>query len=81
MTSTNSIISKNSTEEQLEEAKQIIQQWVDKQSHDRSWYYPDLFNQLVILFDIKSSKEPSLPPLVEFKRGCERYQQEEYKLE
>ncbi len=79
MNSTNSTTSTNSTEEKLQEAKQILQQWVDKQSHERCWYYPDLFNQLVILFGIKPSKEPSLPPLKEFKMGCERYQEEEYK--
>ena len=69
-----------STEEQLQEAKIIIQQWIDKQRHDRCWYYPDLFNQLVVLFDIKPSKEPFLPPLAEFQEGCKRYQEEEFQI-
>lgn len=60
-------------------AKAIVQEWVDKQGHDRCWYYPELFRRLVDLFDITPSKDPALPPLEEFKKGCARYQEEEYK--
>jgi len=62
----------------FEEAKTIIQEWIDKQGHDRCWYYPELFNKLVKVFEINLSKKPNLPPLEEFKKGCERYQKEEY---
>jgi len=64
--------------EKLERAKSVIQEWMDKQGHDRCWYYPDLFMKLAEIFDVKPSKEPNLPPLQEFKKGCERYQKEEY---
>jgi hypothetical protein len=62
----------------LQEAKSLIQSWVDQQGHERCWYYPDLFRQLAHLFDVKMAVEPKLPPLPEFKLGCERYQKEEY---
>lgn len=68
-------------ENQYHEARKIIQEWVDKQGHDRCWYYPDLFRKLADLFEIEASKNPSLPPLEEFKKGCERYQQEEFTKE
>lgn len=65
-------------EQKFNEAKSVIQEWVDKQGHDRCWYYPDLFRKLADIFEINCSKDPSLPPLEEFKKGCERYQKEEY---
>ena len=68
-------------EEKLDKAKRVIQDWADKQGHDRCWYYPELFRELVEIFEIKLSKNPSLPPLDEFKKGCEKYQKEEYKIE
>jgi len=68
------------SEEKLKQAKLIIQEWIDKQGHERCWYYPDLFNKLVKIFEIKISKDPSLPPLEEFKKGCEKYQKEEFSL-
>ncbi len=64
----------------LNEAKKIIQEWVDQQGHERCWYYPDLFNRLVNVFEIKATKAPALPPLHEFEEGCRKYQIEEYKL-
>lgn len=66
-------------EERFYEAKKIIQEWVDKQGHDRCWYYPDLFRRLALIFDVKASENPKLPPLDEFKKGCEKYQREEYR--
>jgi len=65
--------------EKLDEVKKIIQEWIDKQGHDRCWYYPELFKKLIDLLGIKLSGDPKLPPLDEFKFGCEKYQQEEYK--
>jgi hypothetical protein len=64
--------------EKVKKTKEILQEWVDKQGHDRCWYYPDLFIKLAEILDVKPSKEPKLPPLDEFKKGCERYQREEY---
>ncbi len=66
-------------EDKFNEAKGIIQEWVDKQGHERCWYYPDLFRKLADIFEVKATKKPALPPIEEFKKGCEKYQQEEYK--
>jgi hypothetical protein len=71
----------SNAEKKLDGAKLIIQKWVDKQGHDRCWYYPELFRELMNIFDIENSNQPSLPPLEEFKKGCEKYQKEEYKLQ
>ena len=65
--------------QRCERAKTIIQEWVDKQGHERCWYYPEMFRELANLFEVEAKNAPSLPPLAEFKRGCERYQQEEFK--
>ena len=69
----------NNAEEKMQKAKYIIQAWVDKQGHDRCWYYPDLFRKLAALFNVAPSQNPALPPLDEFKKRCERYQEEEYR--
>ncbi|MCC7432794.1 hypothetical protein IT412_04695 [Candidatus Peregrinibacteria bacterium] len=66
--------------QKLARTKQILQSWVDQQGHNRCWYYPELFRELVELYDIKVTKEPTLPPLEEFKAGCCRYQKEEFNL-
>lgn len=66
-------------EEKARQARIIIQEWVGKQGHDRCWYYPDIFMKLAKVFDVKYSRELRLPPLKEFKTGCERYQEEEYR--
>lgn len=65
-------------EDKVERARAILQKWKEKQGHDRCWYYPDLFKELAKILDVPLEAEPSLPPLDEFKKGCERYQQEEY---
>ena len=66
-------------EQKIEETRTIIQEWLDKQGHERCWYYPDLFNKLAKVLEIKPTKNPSLPLKEEFKKGCERYQEEEYR--
>lgn len=67
-----------SEKEKLQEARVLIESWVSKQSHERCWYYPEIFNKLANIFDIKTDVSKGLPPLEEFKCGCERYQEEEY---
>ena len=64
--------------EKCEETKRVILEWVNKQGHDRCWYYPDLFQALANLFKIRPSVGPSLPPRKEFEDGCRRYQNEEF---
>lgn len=63
---------------ELDAVKVVIQEWVDKQGHDRCWYYPELFRRLATILDIKMTVEPKLPPRQEFELGCKKYQDEEY---
>ncbi len=60
------------------QAVSILQTWVDKQGHERCWYYPDLFRQLAAVYGVVPKVDPGLPPLEEFKAGCAKYQGEEY---
>jgi len=58
----------------------IIEEWLNQQGHNRCWYYPELFRQLADLYGCVQSAPSALPPLEEFRRGCTRYQEEEYNL-
>lgn len=69
----------NNIEEKFNKAKQIIEEWVSKQGHDKCWYHPDLFKKLAEIFEVEYV-DPGLPPINEFKKGCEKYQKEEYGL-
>ncbi len=69
----------NSLEKKCDEAKRLIEEWVNKQGHDSCWYYPEIFRQLAELFKVKYTDQ-NLPPRKEFKKGCERYEQELYDL-
>ena len=60
------------------EARSILQEWVDKQGHERCWYYPELFKKLAALYGVKPTVDPALPPEEEFEKGCQQYRREEY---
>ena len=64
--------------EKHDQAKSVVQEWIDKQGHERCWYYPELFQQLVDLFEITPSLDLALPPRCDFEEGCKRYQHEQY---
>ena len=66
-------------QQKYQQAQAAVQQWVAQQGHNRCWYYPDIFNRLVEILGIEANKTPALPPLEEFRKGCEEYQKEEYK--
>jgi hypothetical protein len=61
------------------ETQALIQEWLDRQGHDRCWYYPEVFSKLAALFGLGAKKPPRLPPRAEFEEGCRRYQAEEFK--
>ncbi|MGD9726517.1 MAG: hypothetical protein AB7L09_00575 [Nitrospira sp.] len=65
-------------EQRLAAIRKTIQTWMDKQGHDRCWYYPDLFREIANIVGVDVSTTPLLPPRPEFEEGCRRYQQEEY---
>lgn len=62
----------------VDKIKAICQAWLDKQGHDRCWYYPELFKQLCEILELKPTQEPALPPRAEFEAGCRRYTNEEF---
>jgi hypothetical protein len=62
----------------LDQARALLQGWVDKQGHDRCWYYPEVFRELAALLGVKATVPEGLPPRPEFEVGCRRYQDEEY---
>lgn len=64
-------------EEQNQQIKDVVQDWLDKQGHERCWYYPDLFKKIMDILEIKVP-EPQLPPRQEFEEGCRRFQNQEY---
>ncbi len=68
----------NARDGKLEEAKKALQEWVDKQGHERCWYYPEIFNRLCEILDVKPTTLPCLPVRHEFESGCIRYQREQY---
>jgi hypothetical protein len=68
----------STADEKIKRIEAIIQEWVDKQGHERCWYYPELFRELGRVLDIHPSVQPGLPPRAEFEEGCRRYQEEEY---
>jgi hypothetical protein len=59
-------------------AKAVLQEWADKQGHERCHWHPDILQRLANLFEIKPTVEPKLPPREEFESGCRRYQEEQY---
>lgn len=61
-----------------EEAKQLIQSWIDKQGHDRCWYYPEIFEKLIAIYDIKSTISTNLPSRSEFREGCLLFEEQQY---
>lgn len=65
----------------LAQVRRLVQEWLDKQGHDRCWYYPEIFTELARALDLRGVKPPQLPTLAEFKAGCERYQREQYLAE
>lgn len=65
-------------EQKLSRIEHLVQEWMDKQGHERCWYYPDLFRQIADVLEIEANIAPALPPREEFEHGCRRYQDEEY---
>lgn len=62
---------------QLFRIKQAIKKWIDKQGHDKCWYYPEIFKEISDILEIKTDKNIEIPE-EEFELGCKNYQDELY---
>lgn len=62
-------------------ARDILQEWVNKQGHERCWYYPDIFSKLCKYLEVEENKIPLLPPKEEFRENCQKYEAEQYEPE
>ena len=63
---------------ELQNIRQIVQEWLDQQGHDRCWYYPELFSKLANVLNLTPKIDPALPTRQEFEEGCRKFQDEEY---
>lgn len=62
----------------LKKCKDLLQNWIDKQSHERCWYYPEIFEKLAKELGVTITVNPNLPPKEEFELGCKKYMEEQY---
>lgn len=62
---------------QLLRIRELIQLWMDKQGHDSCWYYPDIFEQIRDVLNMKMDNKANISR-AEFEEGCRRYQKELY---
>jgi hypothetical protein len=60
-----------------EQIKSIMLEWINKQSHDKCWYYPELFNRICEVLEIDAKQLPDIPREV-FQGGCRRFTDELY---
>jgi len=60
------------------EVRQITQEWLNQQGHNRCWYYPELFAKLAETLGLQITVDPALPPRPEFEEGCRKFQNEEF---
>ena len=65
-------------DEKLQQIAAVTQEWLDKQGHDKCWYYPEYFRKIVEILGLQPTKDPNLPPEAEFDEFCGRYRQEVY---
>lgn len=67
-----------SADDRLDDVKAIVQEWLDKQGHDRCWWYPELFERLAEVLELKATVPARLPPRCEFEAGCRRFTDSQY---
>jgi hypothetical protein len=58
--------------------KDEIQSWLDKQGQDKCHYYPEIFQKIAELLQIKNNLVNALPPEEEFQSGCDKYRKDLY---
>lgn len=66
-----------SSQEKLERIESLVRTWVEKQGHERCWYYPEIFDAIARELGVVV-EERGLPSREEFAEGCRRYQEQEF---
>lgn len=56
----------------------MVQEWLDKQGNERCWYYPDIFNKICEVLNLKCNVDRGLPLEQVFRRNCDKFTKEEY---
>ncbi len=63
----------------LFQIEQAVRKWMNKQGHDRCWYYPEIFQEIIEILEIKELVHYTAIDRKEFEGGCHRYQDELFK--
>jgi hypothetical protein len=67
---------------ELEKGKAILEAWLNKQGHDKCWYYPEVFAQLAKVYGIPCVLTPPVTiSREEFEQGCHQFQDRLFPLE
>ena len=78
MTDRDTVVRLHCFQEKQDKAIAILQEWANKQGHERCHWHPEVLQELADVFGIKPTVEPKLPPRAEFEIGCKQYQDEQY---
>lgn len=65
----------------VQAVREKIEEWAAKQGHQRCWYHPEIFQQIAGMVGAKVEYPKNLPPVAEFRKGCEQYTAIEYGVE
>lgn len=63
--------------DRCEMARSLLENWANKQGHERCWWHPDILTALANALDVKIPP-PILPLQAEFSKGCDIYKAEQY---
>lgn len=63
--------------EKLTQIETLVREWIERQGHEKCWYYPETLRAIAEVLDIKYA-DPTMVSEEEFRRGCARYQEEIY---
>ncbi len=63
--------------------EQAVRKWINMQDHNRCWYYPEIFQEIIEILEIEVTVSQfvgmNFINREEFEKGCKKYQDEIYK--
>ena len=62
--------------EKLTAIEAAVVEWMQKQGHDRCWYYPEIFQRILDVLELTEAAPPQYATRLtktEFEAGCRRY--------